>query len=187
MDGIKNIIWKPVVGWEGLYEVSSIGEIKRRDKKLKLEITKKGYLRVFLSNKKVKKRFFVHQLVAKAFVINKNNYSSVNHKNFIKSDNYYLNLEWMSISDNAKDAWAKGKVPYQRGVNAYEATFTQDEVLDIYNSDDTCVNISKRYNRPYNTIYSIKSGKSYKDITSGKSNIKNQYKKNGKYTKSSNN
>jgi len=180
-------IWKPINGFEGLYEISSYGNVRRNGKILSPFKTKKGYLRVMLSNKSTKNKYFIHRLVAIAFIPNPNLLNTVNHINFVKSDNFYKNLEWMSVYDNAKDAWVKGKVPFQKGVDAYEATFTKDEVMDIYNSNDTCVNIAKRYNRPYTTIYCIKSGKSYKDITGGISNIKDQYKKNGKYTKSSNN
>lgn len=107
--------WKPVVGYEGLYEVSSMGRVKS----LKRTITGKngqiyeveeklltqstitgGYLYVTLSDHGECRSYPVHRLVATAFIPNPGNLSDVNHKNENKTNNSVDNLEWMSHKDN---------------------------------------------------------------------------------------
>lgn len=101
-------IWKPVIGYEGLYEVSNLGKIKslnyRNTKKegiLSPGINTCGYEQVILAKDKVRKALFVHRIVAEAFLPNKNNYEVVNHKDENPRNNTLDNLEWCSRSYNA--------------------------------------------------------------------------------------
>ena len=92
-----NEIWKDIKGYEGLYQVSNLGRVKnkRRNKLLKLQLQKDGYLRVGLYDKNLKwscKK--VHRLVVEAFISNPNNLEYVNHKDEDKSNNDASNLEW---------------------------------------------------------------------------------------------
>lgn len=111
-------IWKDVVGYEKLYQVSNFGRVKsldmvlsykrhgknqiriRKGKVLSPTTMKNGYLRVEMSNNCIHKLNLVHRLVAKAFIPNPNNYREINHKNCDKSDNSVENLEWVSSSQN---------------------------------------------------------------------------------------
>lgn len=98
-------IWKPVVGYEGLYEVSNFGAIRRlwnvsRVTKLRKLATAKGYNRVTLSKNGKPQIFFVHRLVAVAFIPNPHNYPQINHINEVKSDNRVENLEWCTSKYN---------------------------------------------------------------------------------------
>ena len=100
-----NEIWKPIKGYEGLYEVSNFGRIKSLKRLVKkwngyrtvpekiLRTQKDRYISVILNNKG-KKRFFVHRLVAEAFLPNPNNLPQVNHKDENKLNNCVSNLEW---------------------------------------------------------------------------------------------
>ena len=99
MGGImKKEYWKPVVGYEGLYEVSNWGGVKSlkfgKEKILKPQKDKDGYLQVTLCKNNIKKVYKVHRLVAEAFLDNPNNYKEVNHKDENKTNNVVTNLEW---------------------------------------------------------------------------------------------
>lgn len=95
--------WKDVVNFEGLYEVSSFGNVRRvhkdpRSSKYKIlsQETLRGYKRVALSkNNKLYKKL-VHRLVAEAFLDNPSNLEQVNHKDEDPSNNNLYNLEWCS-------------------------------------------------------------------------------------------
>lgn len=101
-------IWKDVVGYEGLYQVSNMGNVKSLNwkkqgypKNLWLKPHKKGYWQVELAKDGVKKCFVVHRLVALAFIPNPHGYSQVNHKDENKRNNCVDNLEWCNASYNA--------------------------------------------------------------------------------------
>ena len=100
-----NEIWKPVVGYEGLYECSNMGRVKSVDRydNLKhfrkgeiktLTKDKNGYLIVTLCKDGKEKKHKVHRLVALHFIPNPNNYPMINHKDENPSNPIYTNLEW---------------------------------------------------------------------------------------------
>lgn len=109
-------IWKPVVGWEGLYEVSSFGRVRSkfryvknrssirpvRQKIIASQIGKNGYLSVGLSNG-ITKRKYVHRLVCEAFIPNTEKLPQVNHKDGNRLNNYLWNLEWCTQKDNLNE------------------------------------------------------------------------------------
>ena len=97
--------WKNVVGYEGLYEVSSVGRVRNKKTKrnLKPDKDKNGYLRICLYKEGIAKKYFVHRLVAKAFVPNPENKPQIDHINTIKTDNYYKNLRWATPIENSNN------------------------------------------------------------------------------------
>lgn len=101
----ENEEWLPVVGYEGLYEISNLGKVKSlrdnngkpREKILRQGKMKNGYLYVVLCKEGKVKTFLIHRLVAQAFIQNPNNYQTVNHIDENKENNCIDNLEWMDM------------------------------------------------------------------------------------------
>ena len=90
-------LWKPVPNYEGLYEVSSKGRIRKlwkNSNKIKSQDTLRGYKKVTLFKNQVGKRFQVHRLVAQTFIPNPLKLPQVNHKDENPSNNNVENLEW---------------------------------------------------------------------------------------------
>ena len=91
-------VWRAVVGYEGVYEVSNWGRVKSlwfgKERILKPHKNKNGYLTVLLSKNKKITRCYIHRLVAQAFIPNPQNLSEINHKNEQKELNFVENLEW---------------------------------------------------------------------------------------------
>lgn len=101
---MKKEYWKPVVGYEGLYEVSNWGRVKSlkfgKERILKPCTNRYGYLFVKLCKDGKVKPFTVHRLVAEAFLPNPDNLPQVNHKDENKQNNIVSNLEWCSAQYN---------------------------------------------------------------------------------------
>lgn len=109
---MENEIWRDVKGFEGLYQVSNLGRVKSLPKKvrncngyfitkeriLKPQKNSKGYLRVQI----VKSYFFVHRMVATAFIPNAENKPCVNHKDCNPLNNNADNLEWCTHLENIR-------------------------------------------------------------------------------------
>lgn len=93
--------WKDIQGYEGLYQVSRNGEI-RRAKILQEADNGKGYKFVFLCKNGKYKRFYIHRIVAETFIKNPMQKNFVNHKNGVRSDNRVENLEWITQSENER-------------------------------------------------------------------------------------
>ena len=108
-------IWKPVVGFEGYYEVSNLGRVRsltrtiiRSDGKVRtfkgaiLSGTKhnKGYRDVVLTRGGVSTRYLIHRLVALAFIPNPDNKPELDHVNTIRTDNRVENLRWATRKEN---------------------------------------------------------------------------------------
>jgi hypothetical protein len=108
---IVNEIWKDVKGYEGLYQVSNLGNVKSKWKLLKPWLGKRGYLEVKLSKNGKTKTYKVHRLVAKAFLPEPTiDNPVINHINANKLDNRAENLERCTQTDNVKHAYSLGLV-----------------------------------------------------------------------------
>jgi hypothetical protein len=107
-------IWKDIVGFEGLYQISNYGNIKSceryvnakfgkrvvNEKILSLGKDRDGYLMAILCQYGTKKTVKVHRLVANAFIDKIDGKNMVNHIDSNKSNNILSNLEWVSNLEN---------------------------------------------------------------------------------------
>lgn len=106
-------IWRDIPGYEGLYQVSSLGRVKRlnsrcgaiyRKEHLLKPFIRDRYKSVRLSKNNRVKNYNIHVLVAKTFISNPNNYEVINHIDGDKFNNIISNLEWCTQSHNCNHA-----------------------------------------------------------------------------------
>lgn len=111
-------IWKDIIGYEGLYQISNLGRVKSIER-----VTTKGngfnynvkeiimkpyisfdYLNIKLCKNSVYKHFDIHRLISLHFIENKNNITShnqINHRDKNPQNNDIENLEWISNRENS--------------------------------------------------------------------------------------
>ena len=105
--------WKDIEGYEGLYQVSNLGNVRalkfyhsrNNVHLLKPTVNKYGYCVVSLHKDKKVKQYRVHRLVAIAFLPNPDNLPYVNHIDCDKTNNSLTNLEWCTQSENVKHGY----------------------------------------------------------------------------------
>jgi hypothetical protein len=122
-------IWKPVMGYEGLYEVSNLGRVRslerivqcgkgniRVDRETIKTATpnRQGYLRINLYNHSKYQTRTIHRLVAEAFIPNPENKPQVDHINTDKTDNRVENLRWVDKQENQLNEITRNKMSVSR-------------------------------------------------------------------------
>ena len=159
-------IWKGIPGYDGIYEVSNMGEVRslprvinmpskigniyplhHKGKVLKKIVNNKGYFYVALCGKKA----LVHRLVAMAFIPNPNNLPLVNHKDENPKNNCVENLEWCTQKYNldygtsrargAQKCWVAVIGTDKDGREHYFSSMREAEVktgVDYRNITDCC-------------------------------------------------
>jgi len=110
-----NEVWKDVEGYEGLYQISNLGQVKSLDKQIsspnggilfypeRIMAQRKGnsgYFQVILRKDGTRKNCTVHRLVALAFIPKNSENLVVNHKDENKENNCANNLEWITQGEN---------------------------------------------------------------------------------------
>lgn len=100
-------IWKDIKGYEGLYQISNLGEIKSlnyrqtgKEKIMKPYKANNGYLKIGLNKNGIRKIMYIHRLVAETFIPNLNNYTEINHNDENKENNEVNNLKWCNHKYN---------------------------------------------------------------------------------------
>lgn len=131
-------IWKDIPYYEGYFQVSNYGNVRALERRfydiMDRERVFKGraiksfykgkYEAVALHKEGTIKKFFVHRLVAMAFIPNPDNLPCINHKDENPSNNYVGNLEWCTYAYNANYGG--------RGDRCYESMRKNGFVKDVY-------------------------------------------------------
>ena len=118
-------IWKPVNGYEGLYEVSSLGNVRsvefrnnqmthKRIKMMTPTDNGHGYMIVGLAGMGRRRNFYVHRLVAQAFIPNPDNLPAIDHIDHDRSNNQVSNLRWITQGDNVRHSRELMSKPRQK-------------------------------------------------------------------------
>ena len=155
-------IWKDIKGYNGLYQVSNLGRVKSlnyhstgKEKILLLAENEAGYLSVEFCKNGIRKRNYVHRLVAQTFIENPDNLPQVNHIDQNKKNNQAINLEWASSKYNVRYSHAKKVGCYKDGklIKVYDAII--DVVKDGFYSEGVyaCCKGKRNYHGGYQWKY----------------------------------
>ena len=149
-------VWKDIVGYEGFYQVSNLGNVRsvdrvydhngrnqhkrtkqlRREKSIVLSQANKEYKQVCLRKPNVKNNHLVHRLVAETFIPNPENKRTVNHKDGNKHNNKVTNLEWATDKENQHHY-------LRNNINIKEKKVIIIELDKIFNNARECANYLK--------------------------------------------
>lgn len=163
--------WRPVVGWEGHYEVSNIGRVRRVGRAMgaktgrirKTPINPQGYPVVDLwkDQRAVLRR--VHRLVAEAFLGPCPPGKEVHHIDGNRANPAVTNLAYVTKSENARFSFALGRVP-MRGCDAPSAKLTAEQVIAIRRSTELLRVLARRYGITESAVSAVRRGKTYREI-----------------------
>lgn len=147
--------WRPVTGYEGWYEVSNLGRVRRVRPAtstsvghvLRGKVLPKGYQQITLSRAGGQRQFLVHQLVAAAFIGPCPVGHEVNHKDFNRLNQRADNLEYKTHLANVRHTIAAG-----RARNGTPLQLSDADVLAIRASAETKADLARRYGVNWHTI-----------------------------------
>jgi hypothetical protein len=176
----ENEIWKDIEGYEGLYQVSTLGRLKRleyivickngRNRKLPTHILnppilKNGYIIACLRKEGKGKYLLLHRLVASAFLPNPNNLAQVNHKDGNKKNNNVENLEWVTPQNNIIHAFNNNLMHPAHGIKINVGHFVEEDIRNIRLKASEGMSqrkIAAEYGVKQNAIWLILNCKTYK-------------------------
>ena len=173
-------IWRPIVGFEGLYQVSNLGRVQSANRfarirgggkrlitptPLKHWKSNSGYQMVQLSVENHVTKHYVHRLVAMAFVANPDQRLEVNHINSNKEHNQDVNLEWVSRQGNEDHKVAAGRT--HRGMANKQTKLTDQEVIEIRSllrGGESQASIARKFGVAQATICRINTGATWRPV-----------------------
>lgn len=137
--------WKDIIGYEGLYQASSLGNIRSLDrydcrgnwikgKVMKPRLINSGYLMVHFRNENGKRKgLLVHRLVAQAWIDNPEGKKQVDHIDENKLNNRVENLRWATPKENTNHGTGMKRAALSRGISVAQLT-EDNEVIAIFPS-----------------------------------------------------
>lgn len=165
--------WRPVIGFEHLYEVSDFGRVRSLPRKVGPSTVRKGrilkpadngggYQWVSLYRNGEKHKRYIHRVVAEAFVANPDGLPEVNHIDGDKTNNRADNVEWVTHAENQQHASnALGRFHKPKW---YLRRFNEDEVREIRASPESNTDLAKKYGIDQSSISRIRDRKTYREI-----------------------
>lgn len=128
-------MWKDIIGYEDIYQINEYGDIRDTETKTTRSpyISNKGYKIIDLYKNGHREKFLIHRLVAIHFIPNPNNLPIVLHKDNVKLNTHYTNLQWGTYSDNNRQAIADGLNKVPRPDNRkYYSIYNDNESIVCY-------------------------------------------------------
>ncbi len=173
--------WKIIEGFNGLYSVSNLGSVKRKDSLIShnkggmrkwkgrelLPNLKKGYKAVCIYDNGTRHEFTVHRLVAMAFINNPDNKPCVNHKDGNVLNNNVSNLEWVTYKENTRHAIDNKLLICHKGSTHYSTCLSESDVILIrqsYKNGESQSSIGAKYDMCQSAISRIVNNKNWKHL-----------------------
>jgi|JI10StandDraft_1071094.scaffolds.fasta_scaffold498510_2 hypothetical protein len=172
----QQVIWEPLYGYSGIYEVNNFGEIRtfnRRDKrKLKQQVRAGyGHKYVIITNKdKIRKKKYVHVAVLESFICPRPLGQEGRHIDGNPANNNLFNLRWGTHKDNMQDSILHGTFFYagKKGEAHVNAKLKEKDVIEIKAlfGDISLTNrmIGDKYGVNFTTISKIRTGKNWSHL-----------------------
>lgn len=171
--------WKPVVGWEGHYEISNVGNVRRIKKAngakaqriLRPAINQGGYYHAVLYGNGRHEDVRVHQLVCEAFIGTYPEGLTANHKNGWKLKNWHSNFEYITLANNIRHSFTFSDS--RRGEKHCCAKLKEVDVLYILSmkGKKSPKSLANQFNTGVNSIYDIYKGRRWKHLSNRKNVI----------------
>lgn len=174
-------VWKPVVGFEGLYEVSDQGRVRSLDRYvetrnrwgamrrfqpgrvLKYRTDTAGYVIVALLRDGVLKSTSTHILVAAAFIGPRPEGMEVCHNDGSKTNSRVENLRYATASENAADKHKHGTAVF--GELSPRAILTEHDIKEIRAAEGvTLAALAAKYGCVFSNIAAIRARKTWKHV-----------------------
>lgn len=182
--------WVPVPGYEKWYDINRLGHIRsyhtwkgKYDRTIKPTLLLPQYSPTFaywyISLSRgigVTKTHSIHILVAKSFVPNPYNRRFVHHKNNDKNDFRAVNLKWVTPGENQELAYADGQRKRPNGVLNGRCKLSEQQVLEIFTSNENHYKLASLYGVGRRAISSIKNGNLWSSVTGKVATSKNPVK-----------
>lgn len=133
IEDLPGEIWKPVVSYEGLYEISNHGRVwsTRHNRLLSPTPVRNGHRRIRLSNGTTERHIYVHRLVLEAFVGPCPDGMECCHNDGDPDNNFVGNLRWDTRRANLLDRYRHGGMPDRRGEGCPTSKLTTEQVVQI--------------------------------------------------------
>lgn len=152
------------------YQVSNFGRVYSKFKRglMTGTITYKGYHKLHVPYMGKTKGYYVHQLVALAFIPNPNNYPQVNHIDCVKTNNHVSNLEWCTNKMNSDHAYKNGRVcGLPKGEKHHSAILKEKTVIkirELFKQGYTRRMLAEKFNIKMHHVKDIIGRRSWKDL-----------------------